>query len=189
MYSICLPTNTHGFSMWGAQLACTRSGSSVQSAGRQTVIWDGTPSKIICVHLERVHRSFLSNLNIPHFHCRLATAQRKVDNRPRSKLRVVRAESQSSLGLHQLVPHGVNGEMQVQRFLHDRVELRCPHLQLTGQTHKLYLLWRWQRPVVANCAISYFFSLYLILHVCVQTFNGIGCKLSEEELNKALLRR
>jgi hypothetical protein len=126
----------------------------------------------------------LPSLNIPHFHCRLATAQRKVDNRPRSKLRVVRAESQSSLGLHQLVPHGINGEMQVQRFLHDRVELRCPHLQLTGQTHKLYLLWRRQRLIVVlwksvdsgnGCGLLSYFSSELetwnpTLHVCAPSF-------------------
>ena len=31
-----------------------------------------------------------------------------------------------------------------------------------------------------------FFSLYLILHVCVQTFDVVGCKFLGEKLNKAL---
>jgi hypothetical protein len=33
------------------------------------------------------------------------------------------------------------------------------------------------RKVVAICAISYFFSLYLILHTCVQTSDMIDTKL------------
>lgn len=33
-----------------------------------------------------------------------------------------------SVGLHQLVPHGVNGEVQVQGSLHDRAELGRPHI-------------------------------------------------------------
>jgi hypothetical protein len=43
------------------------------------------------------------------------------------------------------------------------------------------------RKIHAICAISYFFSLHLILHACVQTFDVIGCKVLEEELNKAFV--
>jgi hypothetical protein len=35
--------------------------------------------------------------------------------------------------------------------------------------------------------ISYFFSLHLILHVCIQIFDMIECKILGNELNRALL--
>ena len=41
------------------------------------------------------------------------------------------------------------------------------------------------RKVVAICAISYFFSLYLIFHVDVQTFDVTGWKIWEWDLNRA----
>ncbi len=41
------------------------------------------------------------------------------------------------------------------------------------------------RKLVVICAISYFFSLYLILHAGVQTFDVIGCKIFVWKLNRA----
>jgi predicted RNA-binding protein len=41
------------------------------------------------------------------------------------------------------------------------------------------------RKLVAICAISYFFSLYLILYIGVQTFDVTWCKILEIDLNKA----
>jgi hypothetical protein len=42
------------------------------------------------------------------------------------------------------------------------------------------------RKVLAIYVISYFFSLYLILHACVQTFDVIERKVLTWKLNKAL---
>ena len=41
------------------------------------------------------------------------------------------------------------------------------------------------RKLVTTCAVSYFFSLYLILYAGVQTFDMTGCKIFTWELNRA----
>ena len=58
----------------------------------------------------------------------------------------------------------------------------APHCQIMGQLGLKIP----SRKLVAICAISYFFSLYLIFYVVVQTFDVIGGKIFVWELNKAL---
>jgi hypothetical protein len=56
----------------------------------------------------------------------------------------------------------------------------APHYQIMEQLG----LKDSSRKLVAICAISYFLSLYLILHAGVQTFDVTGCKILGWDLNR-----
>ena len=53
--------------------------------------------------------------------------------------------------------------------------------------HGLIRLKKSSRKLVAIYVISYFFSLYLILHACVQTSDGTWTKIRSKEPNRPLL--
>ena len=55
----------------------------------------------------------------------------------------------------------------------------APHYQIMEQLGLKDL----SRKLVTMCAISYFLSLYLILHVGIQTFDVTGCKNLRWDLN------
>lgn len=58
-----------------------------------------------------------------------------------------------------------------------------PHCQIVEQLYLKYSSCK----LVAICAISYFFSLYLILHADVWVFDVIGCKILGWNLNRPLV--
>ena len=61
----------------------------------------------------------------------------------------------------------------------------APHCQIMMQLD----LKNSSRNLHAICVISYFFHLYLILYVCVQTFDVIECKILPRDLNRASVLR